>query len=362
MADQGVMDAEILEPAPGRRLRGGDDCQGISMSRLAGQKVVVTGGAGFIGSFLARQLHAAGAQVVVVDNLANGKRENLPDVLGGLALHVTDIRDLTSMRPLLQDAAVVYHLACLGVRHSIHAPAENHAVNATATLELLHLSRAAGVGRFVHVSSSEVYGTARWAPMSEEHPTFPMTVYGAAKLAGESYARAYHRTYGYETVIVRPFNAFGPRCHHEGDSGEVIPKFMLRALAGMPLVVFGDGRQTRDFTFVADTAAGILAAGIADAAIGQTINLGSGREIEIGALAEKIWRLAGSGAPNIRHAEPRPGDVLRLCSDASLARKLLAFEPATDLSAGLTELLAWYRRQPRSAADLLTEERERNWI
>jgi UDP-glucose 4-epimerase len=329
------------------------------MSKLAGQKVVVTGGAGFIGSSLVRQLSAMGARVVAADNLVNGKRDNLPD---GIDLQVADIRDLDRMRPLIEDAAVVYHLACLGVRHSLHAPMENHAVNATATLELLGLARACGVKRFVTVSSSEVYGTARWAPMSEEHPTFPMTVYGAGKLAGECYTRAYHATHGFETVVVRPFNAFGPRCHHEGDSGEVIPKFMLRALAGMPLIVFGDGRQTRDFTFIADTAAGILAAGIADDAIGQTINLGSGREIEIGALAEKISHLVGAGAPDIRHAEPRPGDVLRLCGDASLARKLLAFEPATDLTSGLTELLTWYRGLGRPAEDLLADERERNWV
>jgi UDP-glucose 4-epimerase len=332
------------------------------VSKLASQKVVVTGGAGFIGSSLVRRLRAAGARVVVIDNLVNGKRENLPDALDGVSLEVADIRDLDRMRPLVEDAAVIDHLACLGVRHSIHSPLENHAGNATATLELLRLAHSRGAGRFVYVSSSEVYGTARWAPMNEEHPTFPMTVYGAGKLAGECYARAYHSTYGYETVVVRPFNAFGPRCHHEGDCGEVIPKFMLRALAGKPLIVFGDGRQTRDFTFVTDTATGILAAGIADDAIGQTINLGSGREIEIGALAEKIARLAGNGAPDIRYVEPRPGDVLRLCGDASLARKLLAFEPATDLTAGLTELLAWYRGLGYQAEELLAQDRERNWV
>src|SRR6185369_328854 len=238
---------------------------------------VVTGGAGFIGSELVRQLAARGDRVVAIDNLVNGKRENLADVLSDrVVLLEKDIRDLDAVTPHLRDARVVYHLACLGVRHSVHSPRENHHVNATATLDLLGASRDAGVPRFVYVSSSEVYGTARWAPMTEEHPTCPHTVYGGSKLAGESYTRAYHDTYGYPTVVVRPFNTFGPRSHHEGDSGEVIPKFLLRCLAGRPLIVFGDGTQTRDFQFVSDTARGIILAGEDDRAIGATINLGSG--------------------------------------------------------------------------------------
>ncbi len=224
---------------------------------LEGRSVVVTGGAGFIGSSLVRTLADAGASVTVVDNLVNGTRENLADVLGPRCnLSVADVRDRAAMTVALTGADVVFHLACLGVRHSIHAPVENHDVNASGTLTLLEAARSAGVGRFVYVSSSEVYGTARYAPMPEDHPTEPLTVYGGSKLAGERYTHAYFRTYGMETVVVRPFNAFGPRCHHEGDSGEVIPKFMLRCLAGLPMVVFGDGTQTRDFTFVTDTARG----------------------------------------------------------------------------------------------------------
>ena len=162
-----------------------------------------------------------------------------------LRLEVEDIRDTARMAELMHGVQIVFHLACLGVRHSIHSPKENHDVNATRTLELLAVARKADVKRFVYVSSSEVYGTAKFVPMKEEHPTFPMTVYGAAKLAGECYTRAYHSTYGYPTVVVRPFNSYVPRCHHEGDSGEVIPKFLLRSMAGKPMVIFGEGTQTR---------------------------------------------------------------------------------------------------------------------
>lgn len=167
--------------------------------------ILVTGGAGFIGSELVRQLAARGDRIVVVDNLANGRRENLADVVGDVTLLERDIRERRGYAEELGRAGVVYHLACLGVRHSLHAPVENHEVNATATLELLHAAREAGVPRFVYVSSSEVYGTARWAPMTEEHPTFPCTVYGASKLARECYARAYHSSYTYPAAVVRPF-------------------------------------------------------------------------------------------------------------------------------------------------------------
>lgn len=255
---------------------------------LSNKKILVTGGAGFIGSELSRQAVAAGARVTVVDNLVNGKRENLADIAGDLDFQQVDIRDVEAMRGLMRGADLVYHLACLGVRHSLHSPRENHDVNATATLDLLAAARDLGVPRFVYVSSSEVYGTARWAPMTEEHPTYPMTVYGGGKLAGECYTRAYWESYDYPAVVIRPFNAFGPRSHHEGDSGEVIPKFVLRAMAGKPLLVFGDGKQTRDFTYVGDTARGILLGGTSDKALGQTINIGSGHEITVNDLAETV--------------------------------------------------------------------------
>ena len=326
------------------------------------ETTIVTGGAGFIGSELVRQLAEQGARVTVIDNLVNGTRENLSGLPGDrVTLIEHDIRELPAYASLLRDATLIYHLACLGVRHSVHSPGENHDVNATGTLRLLEASRSAGVPKFVYVSSSEVYGTAQWVPMQEDHPTFPCTVYGGSKLAGEAYARAFHRTYGYPTVVVRPFNTYGPRSHHEGDSGEVIPKFLLRCLAGKPMVIFGDGTQTRDFTYVSDSARGIILAGTTAAAVGRTINLGSGSELTVNDLARTVAEITGRPDAAIVHDEPRPGDVLRLYADMSQARSLLGYEPRIPLADGLRQLLSWYRAQNVSPEELLRDEVIRNW-
>ena len=325
------------------------------------QNALVTGGAGFIGSELVRHLAARGFRVRVVDNLVNGRRENLADILSDkVELVVADVRD-GSIDSLLKSVDVVFHLACLGVRHSIHSPIENHEVNASATLQLLRASRETGVKRFVYVSSSEVYGTARTAPITEDHPTWPMTVYGASKLAGEAYTRAFWETYRYPTTVVRPFNAYGPRCHHEGDSGEVIPKFLLRCLAGKPMVIFGDGTQTRDFTFVGDTAGGIMVAGLSEASIGQTVNIGSGKEIQVRELAHTIATALGRPDAEVIHVEPRPGDVLRLLADSSKASRLLGFKPTVSLLDGIGRLRDWYMSQKKSPEELLEQEVVRNW-
>lgn len=340
---------------------------------------LVTGGAGFIGSELVAQLLTAGRRVRVLDNLATGKRENLNGLLdavsgatrGRCELEVGDVRDETALAAALDGVGAVFHLACLGLRRSLRDPEESHEVNATATLRLLAAARRAGVGRFLHVSSSEVYGSAgsdgfagsddaakgrRRRGMNEDHPTRPTTAYGAAKLAGEAYARSYHQVYGLPVTIARPFNAYGPRSHHEGDAGEVIPRFLVRALAGEPLVVFGDGRQTRDFTHVRDVARGLRLAASCQGAVGETLNLGSGTEISIAALAGQIRRLCGRSELPIVHEAPRPGDLRRLRADASRARQLLGWEPRVGWEKGLREIKDWIESCRRRPDELLREQ------
>ena len=325
-------------------------------------KVFLTGGCGFIGSEVARQLVPLADQITILDNLSVGKRSNLPEPSPvSIDLIVADVRDRQAYQTRLRDCDVVLHLACLGVRHSIHSPLENHDVNATGTLELLKAAHEEGVDRVVYISSSEVYGTARHTPMDESHPTMPTTVYGASKLAGECYSRAFWQTYGLPTVVLRPFNTFGPRSHHEGDCGEVIPKFILRCMAGEPLIVFGDGNQTRDYSYVSDTAGAIVAAATAEPVIGETINIGSGKEISINRLADVVARVVRRPDAEIQHRAPRPGDVLRLCADATKARMLLDYEPRISLETGLQLVKDWFADSGQSLEDLLAAEVEENW-
>jgi UDP-glucose 4-epimerase len=329
---------------------------------LRGRTILVTGGAGFIGSHLADVL--SDCTLRIVDDFSTGREENLKRraAQGNLEIVRGDLRDRSMLPALLNGVDVVFHLACRGVRHSIGHPFENHEVNATATLHLLEAAQRARVPRFVHVSSSEVYGTAQSVPMEEDHPTYPETVYGAAKLAGESYARAWHQTYGFPTIIVRPFNNFGPRSHHEGDSGEVIPRFVVWALNGQAPVIFGDGLQTRDFIYVEDTAYWLRRAAECDALVGQTVNLGSGTETSIRELSDLVYNVVRGAPIAPQFLAPRPGDVRRHAAGISKARGLLGFETRVSLREGIERTVAYLRSRSDDVRRLLAETHGINWV
>jgi UDP-glucose 4-epimerase len=329
--------------------------------RPAGRRVVVTGGAGFVGSHLVEYLLDMGdvSELRVLDNLETGSTENLADFEEDprLVLTIGTVLDRSILDELFADADVVFHLACLGLRHSLHAPVENFRVNAEGTLNVALGVATSRVDRFVHVSSSEVFGSAAYAPMDESHPTQPTTVYGAAKLAGETAVRAVASLTGIRAVIARPFNMYGPRSHAAGDAGEIIPRTIVRALRGLPPIIYGDGEQTRDFLHVRDVIVCLRSLADCDAAIGRAANIGSGREVTMNDLCAAI--ASGTGHPELiaEHQPARPADVRRLVGDHSLATELVGFRPVIPFEEGLAETIAWFARDQSRLVDVPS----RNW-
>ncbi len=330
---------------------------------ISGLNCLVTGGAGFIGSHLVDELINRDCSVRVLDNLVNGKMENLSQHFDNknFELYHGSVTDPFDVQKAVEGIDIVYHLACLGVRHSIVHPFENHRVNAEGTLLVLEASFRAKIKRFVYCSSSEVYGTAQHVPMTETHPTLPCTVYGSSKLAGEAYTRAYHKTYGAPAVIIRPFNTYGPRSHYEGDAGEVIPKSIVRALNGEPIIVFGDGSQTRDFTYVEDTARALVIAAEIDGMIGQTLNIGSNFEISINDLAHKIAKMVSNSKTRVELTPQRPGDVLRLFADPQKFIDICDWKPKISFDDGLARTIDFFRKHPSGIQSLMQGESGRSW-
>jgi UDP-glucose 4-epimerase len=326
-------------------------------------KILVTGGAGFIGSHLVDALLLEGCSVRVLDNLSNGKRDNFKHHQDNknFDFYMGSVTERSNVTESMVGIDTVFHLACLGVRHSIKHPFENHRVNAEGTLLTLQEAYKAGVEKFIYCSSSEVYGTANHVPMQENHPTNPCTVYGASKLAGEAYARAFYDTYGLRTVILRPFNTYGPRSHHEGDAGEMIPKSIVRALNGKSILIFGDGSQTRDFTYVEDTATGFIKALKCEEMVGCTLNIGSNYEISVKKVAEIILKIIDNPSSKINYLKNRPGDVMRLYADSNQFNRMTNWKSKISFEEGLKRTIHWFRSRPEGISALLDQERGINW-
>ena len=327
------------------------------------RRCLVTGGAGFIGSHLTERLAAEGWAVTVLDDFSTGRRANLADAQrrGDVRILEGSVLDLLAVEEAAAGCERVFHLAVQCVRRSLGVPLENHDINATGTLNVLEVARRRRISRFIYCSSSEVYGNCGAGPLDEATTVCePATVYGAAKLAGEHYAKAYWQTYRLPSIIVRPFNAYGPREHMTGELAEVIPRFVIRVLNGLPPVVFGTGENGRDFTYVTETVRGIALAADCDALIGRAINIAYGNMVTVWQLAEAVARICGRADIAPLFIGPRPGDIMTLQADTRLARETLGFAARVGLEEGLRRYIDWFRTTHRDPA-LLLEDEIRNW-
>jgi nucleoside-diphosphate-sugar epimerase len=309
-------------------------------------RYLVTGGAGFIGSHLVEALVGRGEEVVVLDDLSTGSRDNLAAFADQIRMVEGSIVDPDACAEATAGVDFVLHQAALGsVPRSVADPVTTHDANLTGTLNVLVAARDAGVRRVVYAASSSAYGNTQQLPKHEEMVPRPMSPYGVSKLGGEAYCAAFHASYGLSTVSLRYFNVFGPRQDPSSRYAAVIPLFISAALADRAPTIFGDGEQSRDFTYVANVVSANLQACEAEAMVsGRMYNVGCGERITINRLWDEIRSLAGSTTEPI-HAEARAGDVRHSLASVDRARAELGYEPAVSLRAGLERTFAWFRDQ-----------------
>lgn len=328
--------------------------------KLAGNTILVTGGAGFIGSHFV-EAYAKANTIIVYDNFASNVVTPLQLTTFGASRVVKgDILDREKLTKAMKGVDVVFHFAVACVRLSLSDESYVHEVNATGTLSALLAAKKAGIKQFVYISSSEVYGTTHGESIDESHSITPQTVYGMSKYMGELYAKHFNDIEGLPTSIIRPFNAYGPRAHFDGVYGEVIPRFTIQALSGRQPTVFGDGSQTRDFTYVKDTAAGIYKAAQCETLRGDVVNIAYGKEISVETVAKTITQLAGIPY-NPASLPPRPNDVDRLAANTKKARKVLGFSPEIPIESGLATYVDWVKQTYPDSKKLLKYIPARNW-
>ena len=313
-----------------------------------GCRVLVTGADGFIGSHLCERLAAEGARVrafVLYNSLGRwGWLDGLEGALkDAFEIFPGDIRDPGRVAEAVEGCAVVFHLASLiAIPYSYHAPDSYVQTNVGGALNVLNACRRAGVERLVHTSTSEVYGTARYVPIDEAHPLQGQSPYSASKIGADVLAESFHRSFGLPVATIRPFNTYGPR---QSDRA-VIPTIIAQLLSGAQELRLGALSPTRDFNFVQDTVAGFLAVAASNAAVGRVINIGSGREVSIGELAELLMKVVGRQVPvgcEESRLRPDKSEVNRLLCDNRLAREIVGWQPAYTLERGLEETVAWMR-------------------
>ncbi len=312
------------------------------------QIYVVTGAAGFIGSHIAERLLRDGQRVRVIDNLITGRQAHLDflkSLNGDLSITIGSITEPETLRPVFHNAEFALHQAALpSVPRSIADPLETHRHCVTGTLNVLIAARDAGLTRLVYAASSSAYGDQAGAAKVESMSPAPISPYGVAKLAGEHYASAFSNSYKMETVSLRYFNVFGPRQDPTSTYAAVIPKFITSMLRRERPTIYGDGRQSRDFTYIDNVVHGNLLACTAPKAVGETINLAGGGRIVINDLVAQLNAILGTNlAPN--YVAERPGDIKHSRADIAKARDLLGFEPIVSFEAGLRRTVEWYRER-----------------
>jgi UDP-glucose 4-epimerase len=304
---------------------------------------LVTGGAGFIGSHIAEALVRRGDKVRVLDNFVTGRRENLASLKDRIELIEGDVCDQALVSRAAAGCEVVFHQAALAsVPRSIDDPLASHAACATGTLVVLDAARKAGVKRVVYAASSSAYGNQPQPRKSETDLPSPLSPYAAAKLAAEHYCEAFWHSYGFPTVALRYFNVFGPRQDPSGPYAAVIPLFIQALLAGGQPVIYGDGLQTRDFTYVENVVQANLLAAEARGAAGRVLNAGSGQAISLLDLLRELNQILGTKVEPLFKPE-RAGDVRDSLADISGAREILGYEPKVRLAEGLAQTVAYYR-------------------
>jgi len=308
---------------------------------------LVTGGAGFIGSSLARALVSRGDRVRIIDNLSSGKRENLADIADRVELVVADILDEEALGRVMEGVEVVLHHAAIpSVPKSMAEPLENHAANATGTLRVLERARQAKVRRLVYAASSAAYGDAPGLPKVETMPPAPISPYGGSKLAGEQYMQIYAHAYGVETVCLRYFNVFGARQDPQSEYAAEIPKFITAALAGRTPRIFGDGTQSRDFCHIDNVIEANFKAATANAAAvsGRVFNIGCGQATDLNQSVALIGDILGRKIEPT-HEPERAGDIKHSYADISAAKRQLGYTASVSFAEGLRRTIDWYRSQ-----------------
>ena len=311
-------------------------------------KVLVTGGAGFIGSHIADRLIDSDLEVTVIDDLSTGRLENIKHnmVKKDFRFIKADIRDYDSVKRLLKDVDVVFHEAALvSVVRSVENPLLTNDVNVTGTLNLLEASVDSGVKRFVYASSSSVYGDTKTLPKHEGLVPKPISPYAVSKMAAERYCLVFHEVYGLKTVCLRYFNVYGPRQIYGPYSG-VISIFINRLLNDEPPIIYGDGKQTRDFTHVQNIVQASLLALNKKDAVGEVFNVATGVATSINELAAMLQGIMDKTCLKTVHNSPRPGDIRHSYADITKAKKVLGYDPKFSLREGLAQLVEWYRFNP----------------